>query len=315
VADVTDFASSRRSGVVVPSVRRPALGRRHRLPRPPRRSVVRRGLQATGASESELDAGRLRGAWAERVANSLGLQRANDVRLIDDREVSSDWQAAASLFVEHAEHSLWSAEGDRARAYLQQRGLRDQSWRAWRLGFQPRYGLYAPAEEWGLDGKGVYLPRGIVLPWISAGRVGHLQVRISSHDPQQRYLSVRGGHPWLFGANTLVPNAPAILLEGVLDTLLVWQEAGDLLGTASLGSCRKLPSPRALRVIERAQPLFEAYDADVEGEAGAQRLHQVLFQTQTPTQTQHLIRLRPPVGHDPRGGSRGCTPIRRLRAG
>ena len=96
----------------------------------------------------------------------------------------------------------------------------------------------------------------------------------------------------------------------VLDTLLVWQEAEDPLGSASLGSCRKLPSPRALRVLERARPLFEAYDADVEGEAGAQRLHQMLFQspTPTPTQRQHLIRLRPPVGKDPtsfaqRGGS------------
>ena len=254
-----------------------------------------------GASESELDAGRPRAERAERVAKRLGLQRANDVRLADDREVSSDWQAAASLFVEHAERSLRSAEGDRARVYLRQRGLRDHTLRVWRLGFQPRYGLYAPVEDWGLDGQRVYLPRGIVLPWMVDGRVGHLQVRTSSHDPQQRYLSVRGGHPWLFGSDTLVPNAPAILLEGVLDTLLVWQEAGDLLGAASLGSCRKLPSPRALRVLERARPLFEAYDADVEGEAGAQRLYQVLSQTQTPTPTQCLIRLRPPVGKDPTG--------------
>ena len=120
------------------------------------------------------------------MANRLGLQHASDVRLAEDREVSSAWQAAASLFVEHAERSLWPAEGDRARAYLQQRGLRDHTWRAWRLGFQPHYGLYAPAEEWGLDGQRMYLPRGIVLPWIVDGRVGDLQVRTSSHDPRQR---------------------------------------------------------------------------------------------------------------------------------
>ena len=263
-----------------------------------------------GASRSELDAGRLRAERAERVANRLGLQRANDVRLADEREVSSDWQDAASLFVERTERTLWSASGDRARTYLHQRGLRDHTLRARRLGFQPRYGLYAPAEDWGLDGQRVYLPRGIVLPWMFDGCVGHLQVRTSSYDPQQRYLSARGGHPWLFGADTIVPSAPAILLEGVLDTLLVWQEAGDLLGTASLGSCRKLPSPRALKVIQRAQPLFEGYDADVEGEAGAQRLHQVLSPTPTPTPTQtpSLRRLRPPVGKDPtRFAQRGCS--------
>ncbi|MDQ6671462.1 MAG: hypothetical protein M3069_12055 [Chloroflexota bacterium] len=170
--------------------------------------------------------------------------RANDVCLADDREVSAGWQVAASLFVERTERMLWSADGDRARVYLHQRGLRDKTLHTWRLGFQPRYGLYAPAQDWGLDGQPVYLPRGIVLPWIVDGRVGHLQVRASAHDPQQRYLSVRGGHPWLFGADTLVQHAPAILLEGVLDTLLVWQEAGDLLGTASLGSCRKLQPAR-----------------------------------------------------------------------
>lgn len=257
-----------------------------------------------GASRSELDAGMLRAKRAERVAKRLGLQRGNDVRLADDREASPAWRAAALAFVAHSEAAIWSAMGDRARAYLHQRGLRDDALRTWRLGFQPHYGLYAAAEDWGLDGQRLYLPRGIVLPWLVEESVGHLQVRTSSHDPQQRYLSVRGGHPCLFGAKTVVPNAPAILLEGVLDTLLVWQEAGDLLGTASLGSCRKLPSRRAVLVLERAQPLFEAYDADVEGEAGVQRLHQAL----SLSTTQPLLRLRPPVGKDPtsfaqRGGS------------
>src|SRR5205085_6000750 len=137
------------------------------------------------------------------------------------------------------------------------------------------------------------------LPWLSRGQLSHIQVRTSPHDRQERYLSVRGGHPWLFGADTLVSNAPAVLLEGVLDTLLVWQEAGDLLGTASLGSCRRLPNRSALERLSCCQPLFEAYDADVEGEAGALRLRQVVPE---------LVRLRPPAGKDPtrfrrRGGS------------
>jgi DNA primase len=252
-----------------------------------------------GASFSELGAGTLRAERAERVPKSLELHHANDIRLADDREAPPAWQTAALAFVEQSEAAIWSATGDRARAYLHQRGLRDDTLRTWRLGFQPHYGLYAGAEDWGLDGQLLYLPRGIVLPWLVDRRVGHIQVRTSSHDPQQRYLSVRGGHPWLFGARTLVPSAPAILLEGALDTLLVWQEAGDLLGTASLGSCSKLPSPRAVQVLDKAEPLFEAYDADVEGEAGAQRLHQALFQASNRAQAQGLLRLRPPVGKDP----------------
>jgi hypothetical protein len=41
----------------------------------------------------------------------------------------------------------------------------------------------------------------------------------------------------LFGADTLVTGEPAILAEGKFDTLLVWQEAGDLVGVATPGSC------------------------------------------------------------------------------
>jgi DNA primase len=40
-------------------------------------------------------------------------------------------------FLEEAEAALWSAEGERARAYLHGRGLNDETLRAWRIGFQP----------------------------------------------------------------------------------------------------------------------------------------------------------------------------------
>jgi hypothetical protein len=39
------------------------------------------------------------------------------------------------------------------------------------------------------------------------------------------------------GGNTLVAGEPAILTEGEFDALL-WQEAGDLVGVATLGSCK-----------------------------------------------------------------------------
>jgi DNA primase len=52
-------------------------------------------------------------------------------------------------FLEDAEAVLWSAEGERARAYLHGRGLKNETLQAWRIGFQPEEGRRDPAEHWG----------------------------------------------------------------------------------------------------------------------------------------------------------------------
>jgi len=245
--------------------------------------------QRLGASASELDTGRGRRVRAKRVAEGLGLRRASEVQLAEELESTPRWQAAALAFVERCETCLWSEVGARARAYLRGRGLREATLRAWRVGFQPAYGLSDLAKTWGLHGERVHLPRGIVLPWFGAGQLWQLKVRLSGSDPDRRYLTIRGGHPWLFGADTLVAGQPAALLEGELDTLLVAQEAGDLVATASLGACRKLPGPAALKHLSGCMPLLGVYDADAEGQAGLARLGGLL---------PALIPSRPPHGKD-----------------
>ena len=241
-----------------------------------------------GAWSSELGVHSGRLSAAERVANLLGLQRASV--LAEDLEPADAWRAAGLKFVDHCVRVLWSPDGARARAYLHSRGLQGDTLRAWRVGFQPTFGLREPANPWGLDGDTITLPRGIVLPWLVDGVLWHIKVRTSSRDPGRRYLAVRGGHPWLYGADTLVAKQPAILLEGELDTQLVWQAAGDLLGTATLGSARKNVSGRARDRLVNCGPLLEAYDRDTEGRAGADRLRLGLL---------HALTALPPVGKDP----------------
>ena len=75
-----------------------------------------------------------------------------------------------------------------------------------------------------------------------------------------------------FGADTLVTGEPAILAEGEFDALLVWQEAGDLVGVATLGSCNRGVSAKALRYLLGCPRLLVAYDVDAEGDKGAERL-------------------------------------------
>jgi DNA primase len=133
----------------------------------------------------------------------------------------------------------------------------------------------------------VRIPRGIVLPWLLDDQLWQLKVRTNRDQP--KYLAIAGGHPCLFGAETLVPGQPALLAEGEFDALLLWQEAGDLVGVATLGGCGKRVSVRALRYLLGCPRLLVAYDTDAEGEKGAERLRQL---------SSRLRRVRLPVGKD-----------------
>ena len=54
----------------------------------------------------------------------------------------ADWQNNAMLLVADCETTLWSDQGEKAQAFLHDlRGLRDDTIKAWRLGFCPASGL------------------------------------------------------------------------------------------------------------------------------------------------------------------------------
>jgi len=71
--------------------------------------------------------------------------------------------------------------------------------------------------------------------------------------------------------------------------MLLWQEVGDVVGIATLGSCNRGLSARALRYLVGCPRLLVAYDVDAEGDKGAERLGQV---------SPRMRRIRPPVGKD-----------------
>jgi hypothetical protein len=104
-----------------------------------------------------------------------------------------------------------------------------------------------------------------------------------------KYLAISGGHPCLFGADTLVPGESAILTEGEFDAMLLWQKVGDLVGVTTLGSCNRGLSARALRYLLGCPRQLVAYDVDAEGVKGAERLAQL---------SSRMRRIRPLVGKD-----------------
>lgn len=231
-----------------------------------------------GASSSELGEARQRRATAKQTP---------EPQLAVDVEPSPAWRDRAAVFVDRAVETLWSETGARARAYLAGRGLQEETLRVWRVGFQAA-DAWEPAQTWGVAGRSVKLERGITLPWLIGETVWQVKIRRAVKDGD-KYASVRGGHPLLFGANTLVPGAPAVMAEGEIDTLLLWQAVYDRLATVSLGSASRWPTRRGALLLSQAIPLFLAYDVDSEGDMGAQRLQQL---------APHARRLRPPAGKD-----------------
>jgi len=127
--------------------------------------------------------------------------------------------------------------------------LCEHTLRTWGLGWCPR-DLFEPPEQWGLTGKRLYLPRGVVIPHFVNGDLWALKVRRFVGDVPTKaadggkYGGPRGGQIALYGVDLLQGSPrPLFLVEAELDALLLWQAAGDLVDVAALGSAsRTLPA-------------------------------------------------------------------------
>lgn len=178
------------------------------------------------------------------------------------------WRTRAAAFVEECQAALWSEVGTRARAWLNGRGLQDGTLREWGIGFNGADRREDP-KGWGLEDRQepVWIPRGIVLPWMAMGDLWQVKIRRPAGEP--RYIGIAGGHPLLFGADQLTGKADLLLTEGEFDAMLAWQEARDLVDVATLGSCNATPRGRTFPYLLPYRRLLVAYDVDQPGEEGA----------------------------------------------
>lgn len=148
-------------------------------------------------------------------------------------EPTEVWGRRAADLVNRCEANLWGEDGARARAWLERRGLTEETLKHWRVGFNPE-DRYEDPIVWGLPDRDhkVWIPKGITLPWIIGGKLCHVKIRRATGSP--KFMSVTGGCPTLYGADTLKGRDVSLLAEGEFDCLFLWQEAGDLVGTATL---------------------------------------------------------------------------------
>jgi Toprim domain-containing protein len=118
--------------------------------------------------------------------------------------------------------------------------------------------------------KKIHLLQGIVFPWCVGSELWRVVFRREGdHIPKdERYRPIAGGGNTFYQVDTLRPNAPAMIVEGVLDALAVLQEAGDLIAVVGAGTT----SGRLERWIGRldlASTVLIALDADQAGDTAS----------------------------------------------
>jgi len=176
-----------------------------------------------------------------------------------------DWQQAAERVVSRAEDILWSLGGEAALLYLLERGLTTRTIREARLGYVP-----GDFQEWQVI-EGLRVPCGITIPWFAADSLWAVKVRRAAGEP--KYQQIKGGSAGgLYGANRLEGRDVALFCEGEFDTLLVHQEANDLVAAVTLGSATNKLSTRWYAELATCREILVAYDRDLAGKNGAKHL-------------------------------------------
>jgi hypothetical protein len=217
------------------------------------------------------------------------------------------WQKRAGEFIASAGLALEGNKGDKARAYLkQERGLSPETWRAFHLGFNPEDRYEDPA-KWGLEGKKIWLPRGIVIPGFWQEQPMYIKVRrpLPEHSlenyigawtvrdglPDAKYGGPRGGKSALFHLE-LMDHLPVLLLaEGEWDTMLLWEHCADLCDIATLGGAQSKFDSLDLALLTRYLAILVVHDDDIAGEHGRDyisKLHAV---------SERIVAIQPPA-HD-----------------
>ena len=192
------------------------------------------------------------------------------------------WSARAEQFITWAENNLINHKG--AQEYLEkERGLSPETWRAFRLGYNPT-NLYDDPARWELDGKKIWLPRGIVIPGFWQEQPWYVKIRRplpgqsfgkyigewTARDglPDVKFGGPRGGISCLFRLELLGTKPVLILVEGEWDTMLLWEYCPDLCDVGTLGGAGAKLDMLDLSLLTRYLAVLVVHDDDLAGEKG-----------------------------------------------
>lgn len=233
---------------------------------------------------------------ADRIDGAGGVLTASVPRRVDPT-VASDpppaaWQRSMSAAIDKHHTYLMSAAPDaqRARAWLQARGITDELIARFKLGYSPRWHKtdYVLPEADADGGKRrVSIPPGIVIPWFADGALWSVHVRCreaklaaalglqsdrdSSGDETAKYKYVLGSHirGALFNGDVLQQDRPVLFVEGEFDAMIAAAQL-DGVNVVTLGGASTHLAARWRSRITGAA--FVCLDNDPAGRDGAASL-------------------------------------------
>lgn len=220
--------------------------------------------------------------YSQQDASTYRLDIKPDVSFCEKQEEitepSFEWMQAASNVVQLSEKALWEPRDSRGLDYLRRnRCLKDVTIQRYRLGYSSH------AYEF----HGIYVHAGIIIPEFHNSDVWNIKARLfkqgSPITNTDKYATVtwsksssndryRKGMSWCFGLDNITGKDYLFLCEGEFDCMLLWQEAGDLVDTITLGSCSKNIPDELMILLKSYKRVFVCYDNDEGGKAGVQKV-------------------------------------------
>jgi DNA primase len=179
------------------------------------------------------------------------------------------WQERAEKFIAWAESHL--PRNPEIIAWLAARGISAETASAYRLGWNPGENdkdIYRARTVWGLpeirkeDGKlkALWIPRGLVIPWITDGVIHRIRIRRPDGEP--RYYVIPGST-----MSTMIleqTRRAFVIVESELDAIAISANTRTA-GTVALGSVSAKPDAAAHGILKNAIQILNALDYDAAG--------------------------------------------------
>ena len=208
----------------------------------------------------------------------------------DEAEImpSAQWREHAERLLSYMDANLPLDYYDMRQGALgYDRGLDSvQNWTAYRIVYSPRTFYQAP-ELWGLEGKKIPIPKGIVIALQRrAGIVGVICKPMSeAREKFGRFRIVRGSAaiPYVLGR----PGKPLVIVESALDAALLYQESGGTLATIATNSASWRLTRQALDFARQAPEVWYWQDNDDAGDRAYEAVKR---------QLPHAVQLKNPSG-------------------
>ncbi len=188
---------------------------------------------------------------------------------------SAQWQTQAHILVKKAQECLWHEQYVNFRTWLHDRGLKEETIRTAKLGWNWT-DLYHERAIWELPPKikedgtpsKLWIPAGLAIPYIKGDQIQRIRVRRPDPQDDYKYYLIQGSS----SVSMVLGNRNAVIVvESELDAILIHQEVGDLVGVVALGSAQNRPDTVTTELLRKAETIIVALDSDEAGAKSAWR--------------------------------------------